>query len=397
MTTATVAAVLGVLIGALLALLQWVVPGKIEGRMNTVREHAAYQIRPDVQAFHDSLFIADLHSDSLLWKRNLLEESARGHVDVPRLQRGNVALQVFSATTKSPSGQNYEENTADSDNITLLAVAQLWPPATWTSLYERARYQLARLQQFATDSQGELVFIRSSSELSRFLERRQAGEKVVAGIYLIEGAHPLEGDLANLDRLFARGLRIAGLTHFFDNRLGGSLHGISGAGLTAFGQDVIRRAGELGLIIDVAHASPQMVSDVLDISSRPVLLSHGGVRGVCDRGRNLDDALMQRIADGGGIVGIGYWDGAVCDITPSGVVKSIRYAVDLLGVDHVALGSDYDGATKVSFDTSELAILTQTMLERGFTRAEVRRVMGENVRRFLLENLPDDDSQEDSD
>jgi microsomal dipeptidase-like Zn-dependent dipeptidase len=260
---------------------------------------------------------------------------------------------------------------------------------TWGSIFERARYQLSKLVDFAQASDGELIVIKSKADMRAFVSRRSAGEKVVAGVYLIEGAHPLEGELDNLNQLFDEGLRISGLTHFFDNRLGGSLHGVSGDGLTAFGREVIGRANELGIIIDVAHASPQMVSDVLDITDIPVILSHGGVKGVCDQGRNLDDALMTRIAAERGIVGIGYWDGAVCDITPLGVVKSIRYAIDLLGVDAVALGSDYDGTTEVLFDTSELAILTQTMLDEGFSESEIRQVMGLNVMQFLLGNLPD--------
>ncbi len=381
--------ILGVLLLIALALMHWVLPGQIERTINLVRVHEPYQIRSDARALHDSLFVVDLHSDSLLWKRDLLAESDIGHMDVPRLQRGNVALQVFSATTKSPSGQNYEQNTADSDTVTLLAVAQMWPVRTWTSIYERARYQLEKLHDFAADSDGELVVIQSVADMRAFLSRRAQNKDIVAGIYLIEGAHPLEGDLDNLDRLFDAGLRIAGLTHFFDNRMGGSLHGLSGAGLSPFGADVIRRANELGIIIDVAHASPQMVNDVLDLSTTPVILSHGGVKGLCDQSRNLDDALMQRIAAQGGLLGIGYWDGAVCDITPEGVVRSIRYAIDLLGVDHVALGSDYDGATEVLFDTSELAILTQTMLDEGFTETEIRKVMGENAKQFFLANLPD--------
>jgi microsomal dipeptidase-like Zn-dependent dipeptidase len=379
---------LAVLILIALALLHWVLPGQIEGSMNLVREHAPYAIRADAQALHDSLFVADLHTDSLLWKRDLLSESDIGHVDLPRLQRGNVALQVFSATTKSPSGQNYEENTGDSDNITLLAVAQMWPVRTWTSIFERAQFQLEKLKQFAADSEGELVVIESSADMQRFIAQREQNENTVAGIYLIEGAHPLEGELDNLDRLFDEGLRITGLTHFFDNRLGGSLHGLNGEGLTPFGEDVIRRANELGIIIDVAHASPQMVNEVLDLATSPVILSHGGVKGLCDMSRNLDDALMQRIAAHGGLIGIGYWDGAACDITPLGVVRSIRYAIDLLGVDHVALGSDYDGSTEVLFDTSELAVLTQTMLDEGFSETEIRKVMGENAKQFFLANLP---------
>jgi microsomal dipeptidase-like Zn-dependent dipeptidase len=132
-----------------------------------------------------------------------------------------------------------------------------------------------------------------------------------------------------------------------------------------------------------------MVADALAISQAPVILSHGGVKGTCDSARNLADPLMQDIAGSGGLIGIGYWDAAVCDTTPEGVVNAIRYAIDLLGVGHVALGSDFDGATAVRFDTGELAVITEEMLRSGFTEHEIRMVMGENVKRFLLENLPE--------
>lgn len=377
---------LGFLLLIVLAVAQWVLPERIEAGININLPHDPYVVSDRAQALHSDLFVADLHSDSLLWKRNFLKRSSVGHMDLPRLRAGNVALQVFSATTKSPAGLNYDRNDAGSDDITRLAIVSLWPVKTWGSIYERAVYQLQKLQQIA--SRSELAIITSKQDMQEFLLRRDSGEPVLAAVYLIEGAHPLEGDLENLDRLFAQGLRIVGLTHFFDNELGGSLHGISGEGLNDFGRSVIRRANELGLIIDVAHASPRMVADVLQLSSSPVMLSHGGVKGSCDSARNLDDALMQQIANTGGLIGIGYWDAAVCDVTPEGVVKAIRYAIDLLGVAHVALGSDYDGATAVSFDSSELVVLTDAMLRAGFTEDEVRKVMGENVKNFLLNNLP---------
>lgn len=383
--TITVIVLLGVF-----AAVQWILPARIENSMNINIEHDAYVVSDRAKTLHDSLFIADLHSDSLLWKRNLLKRSHTGHMDLPRLRDGNVALQVFSATTKSPAGQNYVSNDADSDDITMLAVSSLWPIRTWSSIYERAVYQLEKLHKLAQS--GQLIVIESKEDLQDLAERRKNGDSVIGGIYLIEGAHPLEGDLNKLDQLFDQGLRIIGLTHFFDNELGGSLHGRSGEGLNVFGRSVVRRANELGLIIDVAHASPQMVSDVLALSTSPVILSHGGVKGSCDSPRNLSDSLMQDIAEKGGLIGIGYWDGAICEVTPRGVVKAIRYAIDLLGVNHVALGSDYDGATAVSFDASELAVLTEEMLQAGFTAQEIGQVTGENVRRFLLDNLPDRDS-----
>jgi microsomal dipeptidase-like Zn-dependent dipeptidase len=131
-----------------------------------------------------------------------------------------------------------------------------------------------------------------------------------------------------------------------------------------------------------------MVADVLQLSTSPVILSHGGIKGNCESARNLDDTLMQDIANKGGLLGIGYWDAAVCDVTPAGIVRAIRYAIDIMGVAHVALGSDYDGTVAVTFDTSELVVLTDAMLQAGFTEDEIRKVMGENVKQFLLDNLP---------
>ena len=210
----------------------------------------------------------------------------------------------------------------------------------------------------------------------------------VGGVFGIEGAHALEGNLKNLDALDDLGLRVVGLTHFFDNRLGGSLHGESREGLTAFGQEVVLEADRRGMIIDVAHASPQMIRDVMAIIKSPVILSHGGFRGACDTDRNLDDSLMQELAEHGALIGVGFWDGAVCDYSPDGVVRAIRYGIALLGPENIALGSDYDGATRVAFDAGELSILTQTMLDQGMSEEDIRMVMGENAIKFFQANLP---------
>jgi microsomal dipeptidase-like Zn-dependent dipeptidase len=309
-------------------------------------------------------------------------------VDFPRLARGNVAIQMFTAVTKTPRGQNYESNDAGSDNVTALAALQRWPLRTWSSLTERALYQASRLEDFARRAPDRVVVVRSAADLRRVLAARERGpERPVAALLGIEGAHALDGDLANLDRLDAAGFRMIGLQHFFDNRLGGSLHGRSRAGLTPFGREVVRALEARHIIVDVAHSSPQVVEDVLEMATRPVVVSHTGLAAVCPSPRNIPDALTQRIAAAGGIVAIGYWD-AVCDTTPQGVVATLRAAIDLLGEDHVALGSDFDGGTWTTFDTSELSVLTQTMLDAGFTEGEIAKVMGENTRRFLLAQLP---------
>ncbi len=367
----------------------WIVPGALERPINRVVEHAPYEISPEAARLHERLTIADLHSDTLLWSRDPLVRADRGHVDVPRLQEGNVALQVFSVVTKVPDGQNYDQNTADSDQITLAAMAQAWPIATWGSLLERALYQADKLYDAAERAPASITVIESRADLDALLAERANGNPVIGGLLATEGGHPLEGDIANIDKLYGAGYRMIGLHHFFDNDLGGSLHGVSGEGLTDFGREVVREAEARGIIIDVAHSSPNAVADVLDMATRPIVVSHTGVRGACDSVRNLSDEMMKRIADAGGLIGIGYWDGAVCDNSPAGVAASIAYAVELLGPEHVALGSDYDGATQVAFDTSELAALTDALLDAGLGEAEIEAVMGGNLVRFLRRHLPE--------
>lgn len=362
-----------------------VLPAAVERQYNRVLEEADWPVSAEARRLHDTLRVADLHADTLLWRRDLLARGNRGHVDLPRLAEGGVVLQVMGAVTKSPAGQNYESNSGDTrDNITLLAVAQAWPPRTWSSLLERALYQAGKLQKFAARTD-DLTIIRDGSELNEFLASGTAGR--VATVLATEGAHPLEGSIDNLDRLWDAGYRVLGLHHFFDNALGGSLHGESRQGLSDFGRAVVQAAVAKGFIIDVAHSSPASVDDVLALTSKPVIVSHTGLEGTCDSPRNLADDQFRRIAAAGGLVGIGFWD-AVCDITPAGVARSIAYAVDLLGAGHVALGSDYDGSTTVAFDAGELVVLTQALLDAGLDENTIRRVMGENQIDFFAAQLP---------
>ena len=363
----------------------FVLPPRIDAGMNLVRAHAPYEIGARARALHDTLRVADLHSDMLLWARDPLRRHSIGHTDIPRLREGRVALQVFTAVTKSPSGQNYDSNTAESDTITPLAIAQRWPVASWGSIFERARHQAARLHRAEARAEGALIIARDRSGLAAALAGR---EDAVIGVLGIEGAHPLEGDLAKLDALYEDGYRVIGLQHFFDNELGGSLHGVSGAGLTEFGRAVVRRADELEMIIDVAHSSPAVVEEVLALTSRPVIISHTGIRSQCETNRNIPDPLMTRIAQGGGLIGIGFWADVTCDDSPAGIARVMVYAAERFGVEHIALGSDYDGTVTTTFDASEMAVLTEALLAQGMSESDVRLVMGENTISFFLENLP---------
>lgn len=364
-----------------------ILPARIDAGMNRVTPHEPYAISEEAEALHATLRVSDLHSDMLLWMRDPTRWNDRGHTDLPRLRAGGVALQVFSSVTKTPSGQNYDSNTADSDDITALAIVQRWPMRTWDSILERALYHAERLDRLAARDDS-FTLVRTRGDLEAVLAARETDPAAMAGLLETEGAHPLEGEIGNVDALWDAGYRMLGLQHFFDNALGGSLHGVSNAGLTDFGRDVIRRMDERGLIIDVAHSSPQVVEDVLAMTDSPLVVSHTGVHGHCEVKRNIPDALMQRIAAGGGLIGIGFWEDVTCDDSPEGVAATLLAAIDLIGIDHVALGSDYDGTVTTTFDASEYAVLTDRLLAAGLSEGEIRQVMGENTIRFFLENLP---------
>lgn len=373
----------------LVALAFWLVPAQIDARLNPVLPHASAEPSARARALHASLLAVDWHADSLLWQRDLLRRNPTGHVDLPRLVEGRVAIQMFTLVTRSLAGTDYAANDGQAfDRVTALAMVQRWPLATWSSLEARALYQAEKLRRWAEEAPEQLAIVRSASELDAFLQGHDAHPERVAGLLGVEGAHCLEGDLASIDRLFDAGVRMVGLTHFFDNEVGGSRHGISGAGLTDFGRRVVERLEAREMIIDLAHASPAMVDEVLARTTRPPVVSHTGIQGHCDHVRNLSDARAKAIAARGGLVGIGYWDAAVCDPTPRGIARAIRYAADLLGPDHVALGSDYDGTIEAPFDTAELALLTEALLDEGFSDAEIAGIMGGNSIAYLRANLP---------
>ena len=360
----------------------------MDRRMNRVEPAALPSFADSVAALHATLTIVDLHADPLLWPRDLNARASHGHTDVPRLIEGNVAIQLFGAVTKSPPGQNYQKNSAERDQLTMLFIASRWPLRTWHDLLQRALYESAKLHDAAARSEGRLTVVTSAEELDRFLEARVANRDQVAGILAMEGLQALGGNLARLDTLYEAGFRVMGLTHFFDNEVGGSSAGEAKGGLTEFGRAVISRMEEKHIIVDIAHASPRVISDVLDIATRPVIVSHSGVQAVCPGPRNLSDETVHRVAANGGIIGIGYWDAAVCEPSPAGIARTIKYVVDLVGADHVALGSDFDGATTTQFDTSELARITAALLSAGLTPEQVRQVMGGNAVRLLLQGLP---------
>jgi membrane dipeptidase len=366
---------------------RWAV-GRTEARLCTTAALPPYVASERARALHAGLWVADLHADSLLWGRDLLQRGTRGHVDVPRLVEGNVALQVLAASTKSPRHLNLDRNDDRSDDVVLLAIALGWPPATWRRLLPRALYMASRADRFAARSDGRLRIIRSTADLADYDAARAARPDITAGLLAIEGAHALDDDPANVDVVADAGFRMVGPAHFFDNVFAGSAHGIEKGGLTDLGREMVRRMEARSMLVDVAHASSATVDDVLAMAERPVIASHTGLRGVVDSVRNLSDEQARGIADTGGILGIGFWPTVCGGATAGDIARAIAHTIGVAGVEHIALGSDFDGAVPVPFDSTGLVLLTDALIEAGLDDEAIRKVMGGNVHRLLAETLP---------
>ncbi|MDE3124898.1 MAG: dipeptidase [Bacteroidota bacterium] len=361
-------------------------PGIVNRSMNkTVHKNVAIQA---VRWYDTIPFIADLHCDALLWNRNLLKRSNDGHVDIPRMQEANAAFQVFTIVSKTPRGINIENNSDKTDQIALLSFAQLKPIQDWFSIKARAIHQCKQLHYFAQQSNGKFRVITNQIELQKFINDRKTNHLLTAGMLGIEGAHCLEGDVQNLDTFYKLGVRYIGLTHFFDNDFGGSAHGIIKGGLTEKGKLLISKMQDLHIIIDLAHASPKLFDDIVQYSTGPLIVSHTGVKGTCNNTRNLSDAQIDAIGKRNGLIGIGLWETAVCGTDAAATANAISYVANRIGINKVALGSDFDGAITTSYDITGFRAIVNALVDKGFTRKEIEQVMGGNVRDFLLNHLP---------
>lgn len=349
-----------------------------------------------VKRLHSELTIVDMHADSLLWNKDLLQRNSYGHVDVPRLIEGNVALQGFGVVSEAPLSMLFAHDAVKrgQDLVTALIAAQGWPLRTWNSRLQRALYQADKFQAAVSKSNSKLTLITDRQGLTDYLNRRCFEPDITAGYLAIEGLQVLEGRLENVQTLYDAGFRMMSFNHFFDNEVSGSAHGVEKGGLTDFGRDVILKMDRLGIVIDLAHSSPRAMDDIFAMIlageiSGPVVISHGGVKGTCNSVRNISDDHLDLLAATDGVIGIGYWEAAVCGTDAQSTAKAIRYVADRIGIDHVGLGSDFDGMVKTHFDTSNVIMMTEALQKEGFSDWEIHKIMGKNTLRVLMTVLPD--------
>jgi membrane dipeptidase len=369
---------------------------------NPVSTSSPYAIGAPAQTLHERLFVADMHADTLLAARDLTQAAGYGQLDLPRLRAGHVRIQVFSIVTNMPFCLGLDHCGRNPNLVALLAAVQGWPIKTWSYYNARALHQAAKLRSIAADPAAGLVLLENADDLARLLTG-PPDTREIAAVLAVEGAQAVGNDVAGVDELADAGVRMLGLAHFFDNAIAGSAHGLEHRGITAFGEGVVKRALARGMLIDVAHASPAAIDDFLarwpDV---PFVVSHTGLRSICDNQRNLTDAQVRHIVRADGLVGIGAWNVPLClprsasaAAYVDGMVKSIMHALALAeaerpghGQDYIALGSDFDGWVPVGFDASGWPLLTQGLLEAGLTETQIASVMGGNFCRLLLRGLP---------
>jgi membrane dipeptidase len=287
--------------------------------------------------------IIDGHNDALFraWRRggSLRDRNGDGHVDLPRMREGGVAAGFFAIYVPAT-----DEEPPDPRERIVLTEDGWEVPLEEALPADRAR-RVAR--EFLAIAERDLSIVRSVNDLERCL----AGDDVGAILHL-EGAEPLDDDLEDW---YERGIRSIGLVWSRPNAYGHGVQfrypgGPTGEGLTERGTELVRRCNELGILVDCAHLTEQGFFDVAELTTAPLVVTHAGAHAVSPSPRNLTDRELDAIRDSGGLVGVFFDtvmtrpDGELDPSTPIDVVVShIEYIATRIGVEHVALGSDWDG------------------------------------------------------
>lgn len=322
----------------------------------------AKTLQEKVQSFFEYGLIADAHCDTLLdltdGKRRFNKRNTTGHLDLPRLEEGRVALQFFAAFI----GSEYKPERA----------------------LKRALQLIEAFYREVLHPDTGFVLGTSYKQIKRVLKKRM--QKVA--LLSIEGGEALAGDLSVLHIMHRLGVRSIGLTWNQRNDIAdGVWESNSGGGLTSFGKTVIGEMNQLGMIVDLAHISESGFWDVLEISKKPIMVSHANCRALCDHPRNLTNEQIKAVVSQGGVVGLTFapeFLGGSMDMET--FISHVDHMAALVGVDHISIGSDFDGiesTPKGLEDITKMPVLAITLLDRGYTVEEVKNIMGNNLLNFL--------------
>jgi membrane dipeptidase len=349
--------------------------------------------------------ILDGHNDTLTQIRNAADEqprsfftkSEKGHIDLPRAREGGLRGGFFSVFTASPGYQRVLNPTVDDQGRTIPGgySVPLPPKLDRRVATTYVLKVISDAHRWAEHSDGALEVVRDAGSLERCLE-----EGIFAVIVHLEGAEAIDSDLRVLDVLYQAGLRSLGPVWSRPTIFG---HGVPfdfprspdvGPGLTRAGKRLVRRCNELGILVDLSHLNEQGFWDVARITTAPLVATHSCAFSLSPSPRNLTDVQIDAVGDSGGVIGVNFHvgflrqdgDGTGRPFTSlTEIVRHVRHIADRIGVEHVALGSDFDGAKMPNDlgDVTGLPKLMNALAEAGFTEDELAQIAYLNWVRVL--------------
>ncbi len=336
--------------------------------------------------------IFDGHNDTLLSldggdggeARSFFEWSEQGHIDLPRAREGNFAGGLFAIFAES-------EQQGDGEPVTVEALTSQTPSLGYAQQVTISG--MARLFRLETESEGQVQVVCTAEELTTCLENG-----VLAAVLHFEGAEAIDPRLDALLVFYQAGLRSVGIVWSRPNAFG---YGVpfdfprspdTGPGLTPAGKDLVRACNELGILVDISHLNEKGFWDVVRLSDAPLVATHSGAHALCPSARNLTDAQLDAIGETGGLIGVNFHvgflraDGQEDPETPiTDIVRHIDHIAGRIGVEHVALGSDFDGATMPQElgDVSRLPRLMAALRAQGYGEADLAKITHQNWVRIL--------------
>ena len=376
------------------------------------------------------LFIVDAHNDTLL-HRDPAKAAKAGHVDLARLVDGGVDLQIFAIASVTPkiktqNGKPCGDLAAGDRLKTFFVLKEPLRPTTWLSPMGRVDRMIERFDRAVSrQKQNGANFkrIASKEDLNALTKPDERTQKSVGAVLAIEGAYWASEDKDELQRQFDNleeaGVLMVGMTHRSSNHLAGSNEDCSNRhGLTELGRFFVAEVWRRGMILDLAHASSETIADVAELSvagnGGPVVVSHTGIKAACNHDRNLSDEDVRNVVRSGGVVAIGFWSTVNCfppkttaEEARNLVSHSFASAYEILNTpeflaemgtkfdpaNHLALGSDFDGATLVPYDASgipwylEGLHLLQTNNGARFNADALKKIAGGNMFRMIQSTL----------
>jgi membrane dipeptidase len=283
-----------------------------------------------------------------------------GHVDIPRMMEGGINCPVFA-----------------------ICVTTLYKPER---ALMRSMEMLDAYYNEITKNQDKILLALTTEEI---LKAKKDGK--ISSMLSIEGGESIEGNLAALRMIHKLGVRIFGLTHNNRNQIGDGIgEARTRGGLTEFGVQLVEALNRLGIIVDVSHLSDNGFWDVIETSKAPIIASHSNSRKVCDISRNLTDDQIKALSESGGVVGINFWLPSIAENDPDleKVLDHIDHISELVGVDYIGLGSDFDGFDSQLpglEDASKIPNITRGLVKRGYSDNDINKILGANFLRVFKE------------